>query len=220
MINKEILDILRFRHACKKYDPAKKISEEDFNTILEAGRLAPTSFGLEPYRILVVESEELKKKIYPLAWGAQRTIMNASHFVIYLARKRVDLLPDSPYFTHIMKDIHHIPEDVIKARRESYRNYAEKDFGFIHFEDMSLEWARKQTYIVMSQMLVAAAALGIDSCPIEGFDYAAVSRLLAEEGVMDPTHFDVSVMASFGYRAEPPRHAKSRQPLSDLVMKV
>jgi nitroreductase len=66
-------------------------------------------------------------------------------------------------------------------------------------------------------MLTAAAFLGVDSCPIEGFDQHKVNELLAKEGLMDPEHFGVSVMAGFGYRAEAPRHEKSRQPISELV---
>lgn len=220
MERKELLDIFRFRHACKKFDASRHISDEDFDTILEAGRLAPTSFGLEPFKMIVVESEELKKKLYPLSWGAQRSLDGASHFVIYLARKRIDMEPDSDYVTHMFYDVHHIPEKAAETRRSFYSNFAHEDFGFIHFEDATLDWTRKQAYIVMESMLIAAAALGIDSCPIEGFNYRQVEDLLAEEGLLDPKHFGVAVMASFGYRGEPPRHEKTRRSMDEIIIKA
>lgn len=218
--NKKILDVMKFRHACKKFDPTKRVSDEDFETILEAGRLAPTSFGMEPFKILVVESQDLKDKLYPVSWGAQRSIEGASHLVIFLARKRADLVADGEYITHMLKDVHQIPEEAREMRRSIYRQYSEKDFGFIHFEDASLEWSRKQAYIVMANMLTAAAYLGIDSCPIEGFDYAKVADILEEAGVLDPKHFGVAVMVSFGYRGEEPRHEKTRRPMSEIVERI
>lgn len=86
--NKEIIDAFQFRHACKQFDPTKTVSEEDFNTILEAGRLSPSSFGFEPWKFLVVQNKSLKEKLFPVSWGAQNSFSGASHFVILLARKK------------------------------------------------------------------------------------------------------------------------------------
>ncbi|WBY64662.1 nitroreductase family protein [Thermocaproicibacter melissae] len=89
-MNQKILEAFRFRYACKKFDPSKAVSKEDFDTILEAAHLSPSSFGFEPWKIVVVQDPELKKKLYPIAWGAQNSLNGASHFVILLARKKID----------------------------------------------------------------------------------------------------------------------------------
>jgi len=215
---KEILDVFRFRHACKSFDPSKTISKEDFDTILEAARLSPSSFGFEPWKIVVLTDEALRQKLYPLAWGAQKSLDGANHFVILLARKTPDLIYSSDYITHIMHEIQQQPVEVAKQRREKYRAFQEDDFRLLESERAMFDWACKQTYILLSNMLTTAAFLGIDSCPIEGFHRASVDSLLAEQGVFDPAHFGVSVMAGFGYRAEEPHRDKTRQPLEDLII--
>lgn len=214
--NDTILDIMRSRFACKSFDSSRKISKDNFMTILEAGRLSPTSFGLEAYHMVVIENDDLKKKMAPLCWGAaQKT--EASHWVVYLARTQPDLRYDSEYIRHILKDVHQFPDAAYDTVTGFFKKFSEEDMGFMNSAEETLAWSRHQTYIVMANMLTAAAALGIDSCPIEGINYKEMSDFLVKEGLMDPKHYALSVMAVFGYRAAEPKHAKSRQPLSDLV---
>ena len=216
--NEKILEVHRFRFACKQFDSEKKVSEEDFNTILEAARLSPTSFGYEPWKMIVVLDEELKKKLYPISWGAQNSMNGASHLVILLARKSTDLIYDSDYLTHIMKDIKKMPEEVMEGRREAFKQFQQKDFELLESDRALFDWACKQTYIVLANMLTTAAYLGIDSCPIEGFHQKKVDQILKEEGLIDTKHFGVSVMAGFGYRVKGTGNEKTRQPLSDLII--
>ena len=216
--NQQVLDVFHFRHACKLFDPNKSVSKEDFATILEVARLSPTSFGFEPWKLIVLSDEQLKQKLYPLAWGARNSLDGASHFVILLARKKADTLFSSDYITHIMQDIQHLPSETANQRREKYRSFQADDFTLLDSERALFDWAGKQTYIVLANMMTAAAYLGIDSCPIEGFHRRKVDDLLAAEGLFDPAHFGVSVMAGFGYRAESPRHEKTRQSLDDLII--
>ncbi|AFA49991.1 NADPH nitroreductase [Acetobacterium woodii DSM 1030] len=217
-INQTILDAFRSRYACKGYDPEKKVSAQDFDTILEVAHLSPSSFGFEPWKILILEDPKIKEKLAPIAWGARNSLNGASHFVILLARKKIDTLNSSDYITHIMKDIQKLPDEIIATRRETFKNFQENDFDLLESDRAIFDWACKQTYIVLANMLTTAALLGIDSCPIEGFDRAAVNTLLATENIIDPDHFGVSVMVSFGYGNKPP-HQKTRQPLSDVVIR-
>lgn len=217
-MNQIILDAFQFRHACKKFDPSKSVSKEDFNTILEAAHLSPSSFGFEPWRLIVLQDPETKKKLYPIAWGAQNSLSGASHFVIILARKKIDTIYSSDYITHIMKDIQKMPDDVANERREKFKLFQQNDFKLLESERTAFDWASKQTYIVLANMLTAAALLGVDSCPIEGFNRMAVDQFLADEGILDEEHFGVSLMAGFGYRAEAPHREKTRQPMSDIVI--
>lgn len=88
-MNQTIIDAFKFKHATKQFDPSKKVSDEDFETILEAGRLSPSSLGLEPWHFVVVQSETLRDKLKPYSWGAQKQLDTASHFVLIFARKNV-----------------------------------------------------------------------------------------------------------------------------------
>lgn len=86
-MNQTIIDAFHFRHATKQFDASKTISNEDFETILEAGRLSPSSLGLEPWKFVVVQSKTLRDKLKPHSWGAQKQLDSASHFMLIFARK-------------------------------------------------------------------------------------------------------------------------------------
>ncbi len=216
--NRQVLDVFRFRFACKRFDPAKVISKEDFETLLEAARLSPTSFGFEPWKLIVLTDPAIKRSLDPVAWGARNSLAGASHFVILLARKTPDMLHSSNFVSHMMRDIQQLPPDVAEQKRAKYRLFQESDFALLENGHAMFDWASKQTYIVLANMMTAAAMLSIDSCPIEGFNRREVDELLVKEGLFDPERFGVSVMAGFGYRAEPPKHEKTRQPLDELVL--
>lgn len=213
----KILEAYTFRHACKEFDKDKKIPEDDFNFLLEIARLSPSSFGFEPWRFLIVQDRDLREKIAPVSWGAVKQLPTASHFVIILAKKDSEMLYNSDYVEYIMKDVHNIPEDKRKLRRERYRKFQEDDFKLLEREGAVFQWSSKQTYIVLGNMMTAAAQIGIDSCPIEGFDREKLEEILEEEGIIDREKYGVSIMVAFGYRKEEPKRAKSRQDMEKIV---
>lgn len=217
--NQEILEAFKFRYACKKFNPDKDISEEDFHTILEAGRLSPSSFGFEPWKFIVLKDEALKKRLFPIALGAQNSLRGASRFVIYLARKKADLLPDSAYLSRMMKEVQKLPDPVIKGRKEFFTQFQKEDFDLLDGDRPLFDWACKQTYIAMANMMTVAAMLKIDSCPIEGFSRSAAEKIFIEAGIMDPAHFGISVMAGFGYRDET-QPVKTRLPASEVIEEI
>lgn len=213
-----MIDALNFRFACKTFNPKRKISEADFNTILEAGRLSPSSFGFEPWKFLVVQNPELREAIRSVSWGAQTQAPTASHFMILLARQPEAVSPTSEYLQKtIMEETQHMPEDLRQARTEKFSDFLKNDFALAGNERAGFEWACRQTYIALSNMMTAAATLGIDSCPIEGFHKEKLETLLAEKGVLDRKTFGVACMVAFGYRAEPPHRAKTRRSLEQVV---
>ena len=213
--NDKIIEAFHFRHACKVFDAQKKINDDDFMTILETGRLSPSSFGFEPWKFLVVQNSELREKLKPVTWGAQGTLPTASHFVVILARKQKSMRYDSDYITHMMYDVHKIPEEQAEQRRNFYQVFQEKDFKLFESERAMFDWAGKQTYIALGNMMTAAAMLGIDSCPIEGFKADEVEKLMAEEFGVNTEEFGVAVMVAFGYRVnEQPE--KTRQSMEDI----
>lgn len=217
MTNKrqQLLDTFNYRFASKRFDPNKKIDDKDFETILETGRLSPSSLGLEPWKFLVVQDPELRQALKPISWGAQGQLDTASHFVILLARKNVR--PESPYFQYHVREIRHMSEEMVSAMVEKTANF-QRDNLHLYESDRALwDWASKQTYIPLGNMMTAAAFLGIDSCPIEGFQYEDVAKVLADKGYLDTDEFWPSVMVAFGYRDAEPKRAKTRRPAEDVV---
>ena len=212
----QFIKTMMFRHACKKFDDNKKISDEDFESILECARLSPSSFGFEPWHFLVVQDPELREKLKEHTWGAQGTLPTASHFVVTLARTPESMHFDSDYIEHMMAQIHHIPEEGRIKRKAFYQEFQEKDFNLLQSDKAMFDWAARQTYIALANMMNAAAFMKIDSCPIEGFKEQQINQLLAEEFNIDTSLFKVAHMVAFGYRKEP-QQEKTRQPLYDIV---
>ncbi|KAA6447760.1 NAD(P)H-dependent oxidoreductase [Bacillus swezeyi] len=215
----EILDAYRFRHAAKEFDPNKKISDEDFQFILETGRLSPTSFGLEPWKFLVVQNEQLREKLRTVSWGAQGQLPTASHFVLLLGRTAQEMKYDSDYIAHQLNDVKKMPPEIMENMIKKdgvLSKFQESDFHLLESDRAIFDWVSKQTYIALGNMMTAAAMIGIDSCPIEGFDYDQVHEILEKEGLLEEGKFDISVMAAFGYRVKEPR-PKTRRELDQIV---
>ncbi|GAB1807761.1 MULTISPECIES: NAD(P)H-dependent oxidoreductase [Priestia] len=214
----EILDAFNFRHATKEFDPTKKISDEDFQFILETGRLSPSSVGYEPWKFLVVENKDLKEKLKAVSWGAQGQIPTASHFVIILSR--TDARYDSEYVLNLQKNVKEMPDDVLETLMPRYKDFQENDFHLFESKRALFDWASKQSYIALANMMTSAAQIGIDSCPIEGFNYDQVHEILKEEGFLEDGKFDISVMVAFGYRIHEPKRGKTRRSMDQVVQWV
>jgi nitroreductase len=118
-----------------------------------------------------------------------------------------------------MKDVEKLPDAVIKGKRDFFSHFQKDDFDLLDGERPLFDWACKQTYIAMANMMTAAALLKIDSCPIEGFNRAAAEKILIDEGILDPVHFGISVMAGFGYRDEV-QPVKTRLPASEVIEEI
>ncbi len=215
-MKEQFLEMMQFRHACKIFDETKKISDEDFNYILECARLSPSSFGFEPWRFLIVQNPTLREKLKEHTWGAQGTLPTASHFVITLARTPKTMHYDSDYIEYMMDKVHHIPEEGRIKRKAFYQEFQEHDFKLTQNEKSMLDWAMKQTYIALANMMNAAAFIKIDSCPIEGFKEEKINQLLADEFDIDTSEFKVSHMVAFGYRKQEPNQ-KTRSQLENIT---
>ncbi len=113
----EILDAFHYRFACKEFDTTKKMSDEDFQFILETARLSPSSFGFEPWKLLVVENKELREALMPLSWGAQTQLPTADKFVILLARTKEALAPESEYIQNHLRNVAQMPDEVVAFTR-------------------------------------------------------------------------------------------------------
>ncbi|MGE6630195.1 NAD(P)H-dependent oxidoreductase [Bacillus sp. NPDC077027] len=215
-LKKEIIEAYQFRHATKEFDPTKKIAEEDFQFILETGRLSPSSVGFEPWKFLVIENEAFRERLKEFTWGAQKQLPTASHFVIILAR--TDARYDSAYAEYISKQVKGMSDDMFDMVQDRYKEFQENDLHLLENERTLFDWASKQTYIALGNMMTAAAQIGIDSCPIEGFSYDEIHRILEEEGLLEHGQYDISVMVAFGYRMTETTREKTRRPLEEVAV--
>lgn len=216
MTPEAIRDLLKRRYACRDYAPNRKISDQDFHLILEAGQLAPSSYGFEPWHFLVIESESLKQALAPIALGAQKALASASHFVIILSRTKASLRYDALYIDYMMREVQGLPEDFCELKQQRFETFQKEDFDLLSTERATFDWASKQSYLALAQMMQVAALRGIDSLAMEGFNRQAVTDLLTERGLLDPSEWGVSVMVAFGYGlGSVPQ--KTRQPLDQLV---
>ncbi len=193
-------EALHFRHACKLFDTAKKITAEDLHFILEAGRMAPSSFGMEGWEFWVVQDGALKEKLKPLCWD-QPQITTCSDLVVLLSRKK--MRSTNPY---VVEQFRH--------RGEHFERYLQVYHDFVDpRSDEAIDcWSGKQVYIASAFIMMGAASIGIDSCPIEGFDKEKVETLLN----VDTENFEIQHLVALGYRAkeQPPRH---RRPFEEVV---
>ena len=173
----QVLDAFHFRSATRYYDPSKKISEEDFAYILELARLSPSSVGSEPWQFVIVQNPELRQKLKPVSWGMATQVEDASHLVVILAKKNARY--DSDFFRSSLEKRGLNQEQIEKALAR-YKEFQTHDINVLENDRTLFDWCSKQTYIALANMMTGAALIGIDSCPIEGFNYAEVNRILSE----------------------------------------
>ena len=183
---KEILDSIRFRYACKEFS-TKKIPKEDINVILEAGLLAPSSFGLEHTRVVVITNENDKKALLPICYN-QKQIESCSHLVVFNALVD-EIRPPSAYIDLMIRRRSGKDENAYK----SYKNIIEGSINSLSENDF-IHWCLKQNYLSAQSMMDAAAALRIDSCPIEGFNKKKLEEFLNLDSRK------ISLIVAFGYR--------------------
>lgn len=206
MGKEQFLEAMNFRHACKVFDETKKISHEDLEFILEVGRLSPSSFGMEPWKFLVVQNREFKEKIRPFCWN-QPQITTCSDLVIILSKIEV-LKPKNEYVGKMF------------ARRGLSQEYYDKYLSVyeshlshtMSSDENILAWGAKQCYIAMANMMTAAATIGVDSCPIEGFEKENLEKLLG----INTKEYQLAVIVPFGYRIDP-QSSKFRLDIKEVV---
>jgi nitroreductase / dihydropteridine reductase len=166
-----LIEDLNWRHAVKAYDPTKKVSEEDLNKILEAARLAPTSSGLQPFRVIVVENQELKEKMVQGALNPE-VMRDCSHVLVFAAWDSYsDEKIDKIY------DLHTDVRDLPRGRFGSYTDKIKEMYNAQTPEEHFAHTAR-QTYIALGLAIAQAAELKIDSTPAEGFSNEVVDNIL------------------------------------------
>lgn len=209
----QLIDSLNWRYATKAFDPARKIPAETWAALEESLVLSASSFGLQPYRFLIVQDPKVREQLLPHSWG-QRQIVEASHLVVFAVRTGVTEGEIDTYLRRI-SEVRGIGVDALAGLRGMMVGMLLAD----GFKPMAVHWAARQAYIALGGLLTSAAVLGIDACPLEGFVPAEYDRVLQ----LPAQGLTAVVACALGYRAAGDKYAtlpKVRFPKADLVKTV
>lgn len=202
-----LIPALQWRYATKQFDPTKRISDADVHELTESLRLSASSFGLQPWKFIVVNDPALRAKIKEHAWN-QSQVTDASHLIVLAARK--DIRDE-----YIRKFITATAE-ARGTTIEALKGYEDMMLGTVRNmpPEAITAWNQRQVYIALGTLLLGAAQKGIDACPMEGFDPKKVDEVLGM------TEYTVTALCPVGYRAATDKYAgaaKVRFPASEIV---
>ena len=207
----DILSKLNTRYATKVFDPTKKISEADMEKLLEAIRLSASSYGLQPYKILVVEDPKIRAELRKVAWD-QPQITDASALLVFAVKYETN--------GSTIDEFVKLTAETRNQSKESLEGYSDMMKGSL--QNMNQEqietWVSKQAYIALGFGLVTAAVIGLDACPMEGFSAVDFDRILD----INKLGLKSKVIMAVGYRSEEDHYAhlaKVRQKKEDLFIK-
>lgn len=190
-ISTSYLDALQWRYATKKFDASRRISETDLASLQEAVRLSASSYGLQPYSVLVISDTELRAKLRPACWN-QPQITEASHVFVFAGKKDFDhTLIDS--YLDLVSTTRNLPLDSL----EGYGDFMKSNLLNLP-QVKKASWASHQAYLAAGNFLSAAAALQIDTCPMEGFERDAVDSILN----LQDRGLTTALIVPVGYRSE------------------
>ena len=207
---KDFLENLNWRYATKKFDPAKKIPEDELADLLDAIRLTPSSYGLQPYRVLVIRDPSLRERLRPACWD-QSQVTDASHVLVFASRADFDGELIDSYLEEV-SDTRGIPVEDLSG----YGEFMKSRLLPIPAGDKA-EWSARQAYIALGNLLTAAAALRIDACPMEGFDADQVDEILGLKEI----NLTATLIAPIGYRSPEDNtqfNQKVRRPESEFFI--
>ena len=194
---KTVIDALQWRYATKKFDATRTIPAETWAALERALVLAPSSFGLQPWRFVVVRDKATREKLSAAAWG-QRQPIDCSHFVVFAGRKGYDA-KDLEHFIERTAEVRGVPKESLKGYADIIAGSAEKarQVGYLD------SWLARQVYIALGQFMTSAALLGIDTCPMEGIDPAEFDRILG----LPALGYTALCAGAAGYRAPDDKYA-------------
>ncbi|MFC4096255.1 NAD(P)H-dependent oxidoreductase [Euzebyella saccharophila] len=206
------IENLNWRYATKKFDKDKSISEEDLVALLEATSLSASSYGLQPYKILVLKDAEIREKLQPFAWN-QSQITEASHLIVIANQTSFgeELVDD--YLQNVSET-----RDIPLKNLESYAEMMKANLIPLT-DEQKAHWTAKQAYIALGNLLSAAADLKIDTCPMEGFDATKFNEILG----LNELNLNAVVLAAVGYRSEEDQtqhFKKVRKSNEDLITHI
>lgn len=207
----DLIAQLEWRYAVKTFDPHRRIPDPLWQALERSLVLTPSSFGLQPWKFLVITDQKTKSALQPVTWNQSQT-RDCSHFVVFLARKSLD----EHYvgeFIHSVAQTRQMPLTQLAGYRSVIEDFVKQSAG------QHLDWNARQVYIALGQLMTAAALLGVDACPMEGFAHDDLQRVLNLEN----TDYVAVVCCALGYRSPDDKYARApkvRFPAERLVQKL
>jgi len=206
----QLLNALEWRYATKVFDATKKISAEVWHALEQALVLTPTSYGMQPYQFLVVQDAANRATLLPHSWG-QKQVVDCSHFVVFTARTEMKAA-DVAKFIQRTSEVRGISLDKLNFNRDIILSDVVKGPR----GKTAHEWAARQCYIALGNLMTSAAVLGVDACPMEGINPLEYDHVLGLNG----SGFKTVVACALGYRAAGDKYAslpKVRFETKDLM---
>ncbi len=213
MTNDQLLNALNWRYATKVFDATKKIPADIWQTIEQSLVLTPTSYGLQPYQFLIVSNPTKRAELLPHSWG-QKQVVDASHFVVFAARTEMTE-DDIDKLIKRTVDVRKLPPNALDA----YRGMMVGDVVNGPRGKKAHEWAARQAYIALGNLMTCAAVLGVDACPMEGLNPVEYDKILNLNG----SGYATVVACALGYRAASDKYAglaKVRFETKDLIRQI
>lgn len=209
---KNIKEALNFRYATKKFDVDKKIDNETFEELLEVLRLSPSSYGLQPWKFIIVKNNEMRSKIREIAYG-QAQITDASDIIIFANKKNIDSALVDEYMKFVARE-----KGIDVSNLDGFKNMINGSFvGKLNEELRS--WAACQTYLAAGNLLTSCAVSMVDACPMEGFDRNKLDELLG----LNALGLESRMIVAMGYRSlldEDANNKKIRFPKEEVFIEI
>jgi nitroreductase len=211
--SQQLLERLNWRYATKQFDPNRKISAADWATLEETLTLSPSSGGLQPWKFIVVTDPAMRARLLPASYG-QPQISAASHLVVFASKNNFNEADVDAHIRHTAA-VRGVPVETLAPYRDMLVG------GIVKAQDEAARnaWARNQAYIALGNLLTSAALLGIDACPMEGFDRAQYDEILGLKAM----GYSSGVIATLGYRSSADKYSdalKVRFPREQVVTRV
>ncbi len=189
-----LIDALNWRYATKAFDASRKIPTDTWQALEESLVLTPSSFGLQPWKFLVIQDAALRESLVPHSWG-QRQVADASHLVVMTVKTNITEADIDAFIARIV--------EVRGGTADALTSYRGMMAGAHKGGYMTTQWAKLQAYIALGQFMTAAALLGIDTCPMEGFVAGKFDEIL---GLTDQG-LTAAVLCPAGYRSADDKYA-------------
>lgn len=207
----DVLQAMQWRYACKRFDNTKKVSEELVTDLLSTLNLTATSLGMQLMKVVVIRDQNLKNSMLELTYN-QHQVVDCSHLFVLCRYNEVDVEMVEEYVNR-SATIRNM--DVAGTKVQGFRNMVMSTITMP--EEIKMQWMTNQVYIALGNLMTACALVGVDSCPMEGFDPKGVDELLNlnEIGLSSVLLFPI------GYRHEDDvyaRYPKVRRPIQDFVV--
>lgn len=193
-----LVESLNWRYATKKFDSARKLDAATWQALEEALVLSPSSYGLQPWKFIVVQDPALRAQLKEKAWG-QSQVTDASHFVVFTHRTDLTEADVDRLIARVSEVRGVAPDSLSGYRQMMIGNLVEGPK-----RATIADWTARQAYIALGQLMTAAAALGVDATPMEGLDPKAFDQILGLEG----SGYAAVMACAVGHRAEDDAYAK------------